>query len=146
MTLIEAKNLVAKQYGYDKWEPKIYENGADMMENIYQKIIMLYIGCNKFKDGYGICDDECYYLKSGLKSCNEKLCDADTWTLLMSAIEYFEKTTRYSFRISKTGCWIDGEDGMAVFHSSVNSYQKSNTKTKLETVKDCIDWLYKNRE
>lgn len=67
--------------------------------------------------------------------------DADTWTLLISAIEYFERTTKYSFRISKGGCWIDDDEGMCVFHSSVNGYQKSNIKTKAETVNDCINWL-----
>lgn len=65
------------------------------------------------------------------------------WILLMNAIEHFERTTNYSFHISKSGCWIDNIDGMEIFHSSVNSYQKSNDKTKLETVKDCVNWLYK---
>jgi hypothetical protein len=45
MTLQECKDLVARRYGYDKWEPKIYENGASFMENTYHKVIMLYIGC-----------------------------------------------------------------------------------------------------
>lgn len=77
MTLQECKNLVAQQYGYDKWEPKIYENGASMVENMYDKIIMLYIGCRKYKDGYGLCQDECYFHNSGLKSCNEKKCPTE---------------------------------------------------------------------
>lgn len=42
MTLQEAKDQVAKKHGYDGWRLKIYENGDEFMEKIFNEAAELY--------------------------------------------------------------------------------------------------------
>lgn len=41
-TLQECKDEVARNHGYDDWRSKIYENGDNMMEMLWEEVVKMY--------------------------------------------------------------------------------------------------------
>jgi hypothetical protein len=47
-TLQECKDEIASRHGHDEWDWKIYENGAEFMENVFNEVADIY--AKQYKD------------------------------------------------------------------------------------------------